>query len=196
MSNHLFNPFEDRLSRDIRNELSEGLAVAIETGNGEMLSETLAKYRQQTLAEWHQTYLEDRYSKYEKALTAIISQGITDPISRGLILWDLGLFFEVHEVLEHAWYTAEGSMKLTLQALIRAAGVYIKREHGYYDSAARIAVKALLVLEDNRELLAKYFQPEKLISVLALPNAAAPKLLLTPADHNTSELSALPQVKY
>ena len=176
MSNHPFNPFEDRLSRDLRNELSEGLAVAVETGNAEMLSATVAKYRQQPLAECYQTYLEDRYSRYEKALTAISSQGITDPIRRGVILWDLGLFFEVHEVLEHAWYNAEGAMKPTLQALIRAAGVYIKREHGYYDSAARIAEKALPVLEENRELLAKYFQPERLISVLALPDVTAPKL--------------------
>ncbi|MFH0782749.1 MAG: DUF309 domain-containing protein [Pseudomonadota bacterium] len=177
MSEYLFNPFIDRLSRDIRNELSEGLAAAVETGKGELLAETVAKYRRQPLADYYRTYLEDRYSRYEKAL-AVISQGVTDPIHRGLILWDLGLFFEVHEVLEHAWYTAaEGAMKATLQALIRAAGVYIKREYGFYDSAGRIAEKAVPVLEANRELLAKYFSPDRLISVLAVAEIPAPRLL-------------------
>lgn len=176
MSEYPFNPFIDRLSRDIRNELSEGLATAVETGNDALLAATVAKYRQQPLADYYRTYLEDRCSRYEKALAAI-SPGVTDPIQRGLILWDLGLFFEVHEVLEHAWYSAEGAMKATLQALIRAAGVYIKREYGFYDSAGRIAEKAVPVLEANRELLAKYFCPDRLISVLAVAEIAAPRLL-------------------
>ncbi len=176
MSEYPFNPFIDRLSRDIRNELSEGLAAAVETGNGDLLAKTVAKYRQQPLADYYRTYLEDRYSRYGKAL-AVISPDITDPIHRGLGLWDLGLYFEVHEVLEHAWYTAEGAMKLTLQALIRAAGVYIKREYGFYDSAARIAEKAVPVLEANRELLAKYFNPDRLISVLTVAEIPAPRLL-------------------
>jgi uncharacterized protein len=176
MSEHPFNPFEDRLSRDIRNELSEGLAIAVETGNADPLNVTIEKFRQQSLAEHYRTYLEERFSRYEKAL-AIISTIITDPIHRGLILWDLGLFFEVHEVLEHAWYTAEGAMKLTLQALVRSAGVYIKREYGFYDSAVRIAEKAVPVLAGNRELLAGYFDPDKLIKALQDPNSMPPILL-------------------
>ncbi len=180
MNTQSFNPFEDRLSRDIRNELSEGLAIAIESGNVDKLIKTVEKYRQQPLAECYRTYLEDRYSRYEKALAGI-SLDITDPIHRGLILWDLGLFFEVHEVLEHAWYTAEGAMKLTLQALVRAAGVYIKREYGYYDSAARIAEKAVPVLAENRSLLIGYFHPDQLITALLDPKSVPPRLLKSSA---------------
>jgi uncharacterized protein len=180
MDEKIFNPFEDRLSRDLRNELSEGLAVAIETGNANPLAETVGKYRQQPLAECYRTYLEDRFSRYEKALTTI-TPNIADPIHRGLILWDLGLFFEVHEVLEHAWYTAEGAMKLTLQALVRAAGVYIKREYGYYDSAARIAEKAVPVLAENRSLLIGYFHPDQLITALLDPKSVPPRLLKSSA---------------
>jgi uncharacterized protein len=177
MSKYPFNPFEDRLSRDIRNELSEGFAVAVETGSADKLENTIKKYRQQSLADCYRTYLECRYSKYLVALAAISSGSITDPIHRSLILWDLGLFFEVHEVLEHAWYTAEGAMKLTLQALVRAAGVYIKREYGYFDSAARIAEKAVPVLAENRTLLVVIFDPDKLINALLNPNSAPPILL-------------------
>lgn len=176
MNTDLFNPFEDRLSRDIRNELSEGLATAVETGNSDKLAATMEKYRQQSLAECYRTYLEDRFSRYAKALAAL-SPDITEPIHRGLILWDLGLHFEVHEVLEHAWYSAEGAMKLTLQALVRAAGVYIKREYGFHDSAARIAEKAVPVLAENRALLIGYFDPDKLINALLNPDSAPPILL-------------------
>jgi uncharacterized protein len=176
MDHHHFNPFEDRLSRDLRNKLSDGLAVAVETGNNIKLAAIIAEYRQQPLAECYRKYLEDRNSRYEKAL-ATIAADITDPIHRSLILWDLGLFFEVHEILEHAWYTAAGPMKLTLQALVRAAGVYIKREYGYYASAARIAEKAVPVLANNRELLTRHFNPEKLIKALLDPDSLPPILL-------------------
>ncbi len=103
--------------------------------------------------------------------------GITDPIHRGLVLWDLELFFEVHEVLEHTWYSAQGSMKQTLQALIREAGVYIKRRYGFSDSAIRIAAKAIPVLEENQAVLEVYFELSTLVAALRDPVAPPPKLL-------------------
>jgi hypothetical protein len=178
MNTQGFQPFEDRLSRDIRNELSEGLAIAIETGKHDTLEATKDKYRQQPLAEHYRAYLEDRCHRYDQALAAIAANSVTDPIQRGCILWNLDLFFEVHEVLEHAWYSASGPMKLTLQALVRSAGVYIKREYGYFDSATRIAGKAVAVLTENKALLMDYFDPQILIE--ALPNGDAPPPLLLP----------------
>jgi hypothetical protein len=175
MDTQLFNPFEDRLSRDIRNELSEGFGVALRTGEREKLASVMEKYRRQRLAKRYTAYLEDRCARYEKALAAILPD-IADPIRQSMILWDLLLFFEVHEVLEHAWYTAEGRMKLIMQALIRAAGVYIKREYGYQDAASRIAAKAVPVLRDNRALLLSYFDPETLIACLDRPDAPPPRL--------------------
>lgn len=177
MSNQIFDPFTDRLSRDLRNELSTGLAEALRTGESGGLIGIVSSYRERALADCYRNYLEDRYARYTKALSAIIGGGITDPIRRSLILWDLGLFFEVHEVLEHAWYSAKGAMKLTLQALIRAAGVYIKREYGYTDSARRIGEKAVPVLMENRALLAAYFDPDKLINALRDQNSQPPTLL-------------------
>ncbi|MGB3212225.1 MAG: DUF309 domain-containing protein [Desulforhopalus sp.] len=165
MTTQLFNPFEDRQSRDIRNDLSEGLAEAVETDNSEKLTRIVENYRQQALPDCYNDYLEDRYSSYKQALETI-QGGITDPIQRGVVLWNLRLFFEVHEVLEHVWYNAEGNMKETLQALIRAAGVYIKQEYGFNEAAARIAAKAIPVLEANRDILEVYFKPDTLTSAL------------------------------
>jgi hypothetical protein len=175
MTETLFNPFEDRLSRDIRNSLSEGLAAAVETGNNEKLMQTVAYYRQQHLADDYHAYLEDRYARYTKAFEKIHTD-ISDPIQQGVILWNLGLFFEVHEVLEHAWYSAGGNMKATLQALIRAAGVYIKKEYGFDDAAERIAAKAIPVIAANGAILEKYFKTEALIAALENPAASPPIL--------------------
>lgn len=170
-----FNPFEDRLSRDIRNDLSTGLAAAIETGKSDGLTEIVARLRRQPLADYYNDYVEDRYARYQEAL-AYIQGKITDPIEQGIVLWNLGLFFEVHEVLEHVWYTAQGNMKQTLQALIRAAGVYIKREYGFNDSADRIAAKAIPVLGANENILRAYFKVEKLTAALQSPQTPAPIL--------------------
>jgi hypothetical protein len=175
MTDQIFNPFEDRQSRDIRNDLSEGLAEAVETGSSDKLIKIVANYRQQHLADYYRDYLEDRYTRYIKALK-VIHGGITDPIHQGVVLWNLGLFFEVHEVLEHVWYSADGNMKATLQALIRAAGVYIKREYGFNESANRIAAKAIPVLEANRNILEAYFKTETLIYALKNPEALPPIL--------------------
>lgn len=175
-----FNPFEDRFSRDLRNDLSEGLAAAVENGDNTKLIETVAYYQDLHLAGCYREYLEDRYDRYQRALAIIQNDAerIDDPIHQALVLWDQNLFFEVHEVLEHSWYSAEGQLKLTLQALIRAAGVYIKREYGFFDSAVRIAAKAVPVLTANSDLLDKYFEVEKLTAALQ-NEGPPPKLLAT-----------------
>ena len=177
MSENTFNPFEDRLSRDIRNTLSSALAGAIETGNDDVLDSVLTRYQARELPDYCRDYVRDRSLRYRKALSALQKGGDDPIIYRSLILWDLGLFFEVHEVLEHAWYAAKGDMKQTLQALIRAAGVYIKLEYGYIPEAEKIALKSLAVLRENRSILSLYFEPQRLISALSKLQPAPPKLL-------------------
>ncbi len=176
INQQLFNPFEDRTSRDIRNNLSEGLVKAIQTGDKHYLSFVVDGFLEQQTADCYWAYIIERSSKYEKALQDI-ENTITEPIQQGIVLWNLGLFFEFHEILEHAWYhETDRALKQTMQALIRSAGVYIKREYGFMDSAARIAGKALPVLLENQTLLSRYFQPEKLLSVLTDPDQPPPQL--------------------
>ena len=115
------------------------------------------------------------------------------------MLWNLGLFFEVHEVLEHVWYSAEGNMKATLQALIRAAGVYIKREYGFNDSADRIAAKAIPVLEGKPRYSGSYFKAETLTSALKSPRESYRRYSVRPIVavpiRSRQETSALPTPK-
>ena len=174
MENTCFNPFEDRFSRDLRNALSSALATAIETGDHSTLRHVIEDFDSKDLAPHYRNYFDKRCRHYKKALESIQTEQA--PIEQAVILWNEGLFFEVHEVLEHVWYHAQGNEKLTLQALIRAAGVYVKKEYGYTRPAAKIAGKSWPVLKDNENLLKPYFDPAPLIVALQHPEQNPPQL--------------------
>jgi len=171
-----FDPFRDRLSRDIRNELSRALGRSLADASLSPVEEFCAVLLQKDLSPCHRDYVENRLARYRRAFSRI-QECRKDPMSQGLILWDLRLFFEMHEVLEHAWHQAEGGRKTLLQSMIRAAGVYIKLEHGYYREAARLAEKACAVLERNGSSLRDYFEPEELIAALKSLDRDPPILL-------------------
>lgn len=175
MTKQLFDPFQDRKSRDIRNNLSTALFESIDSGDKTKVNNVAKSYGDLSLATHYREYIAIRLEKYEEALQ-VISGGDNDPIWRALVLWNLELFFEVHEVLEHAWYGAQGEDKLLLQALIRAAGVFLKRELGYDAQAQKIAAKAIAVLE-RTTLLTEYCDVTILVDALAKPGSPAPKLL-------------------
>ncbi|BHH82650.1 DUF309 domain-containing protein [Desulforhopalus sp. 52FAK] len=177
MENETFNPFEDRFSRDMRNAMSSALATAIETGETTELTSVVASYRKQDLAPHYRNYLEVRYERFTLALDSIHVE--QEPIEQAVILWNQKLYFEVHEVLEHAWYDAGGNYKLLLQALIRAAGTYVKLECGYTEVAKKIAGKSWPVLQENENLLSNYFNPAPLIEALKNPVLEAPTLTPT-----------------
>lgn len=175
MTKQLFDPFQDRKSRDIRNSLSTALFESIDSGEKSKVYDIAKSYEDSALENHYCEYVANRLLKYEEALQ-IISEGREDPIWRALVLWDLELFFEVHEVLEHAWYSAKGEEKLLLQALIRAAGVFIKQELGYDVQARKIAAKAIAVIK-HTTLLTEYCDVTILADALAKPGTMAPKLL-------------------
>lgn len=176
MREAIFQPFTDRLSRDIRNTLSESLLEVIRLQTLAPAQAVADTFLLEEPALAYRTYIEDRLKKYQQALTIVGTQ-ISDPCLIACILWDKQLFFEVHEVLEPIWLKAEGEEKLFLQAMIRAAAVYIKLEHGYAEPAARIAAKALPVLERNRKRLRCYTDPELLITALGQLHSQPPLLL-------------------
>lgn len=171
-----FNPFTDRLSRDIRNELSTSLLSCLEEGSIKSADAVAQQFLASNPPQLYNDYIHDRLDRYRKAVAAIAGK-VEDPFLRGFILWDLGLFFEMHEILEHAWYHATGDTKLLLQALIRAAGFYIKMECGLAPQAQKIAAKALPVLEQQHATLASYFPPDLLLDALRSHNPVPPKLL-------------------
>lgn len=172
-----FEPFQDRLSRDIRNDLSSAMSESLKDANMDAINAVAARYLDQTLEAPYREYIEERLKRYEKALGIIWrSDEGNDHFFQGLVLWDCGLQFEVHEVLEHAWYHAVGEEKFVLQAMIRAAGVYIKKEFGYIEPAKKLAAKAVAVLEGTR-LLKPYCDIMILVDALKDESSECPKLL-------------------
>lgn len=171
-----FNPFTDRLSRDIRNELSSSLVKCLGAGDIRPAVQIAEGFLADNPGEPYVGYIEERLRRYRQAVE-IIAGTINDPFQQGFVLWDLELFFEVHEVLEHAWYHAGGDTKLIMQALIRAAGVYIKLDCGYVPQARSLAAKSLEVLERHRDFLDRYFPADRLIVPLRAGDAVHPKLL-------------------
>jgi uncharacterized protein len=172
----VFEPFQDRLSRDIRNSLSRALALALAKRDPALFETMAASLLSRDPDRCYKDYIESRLNRYRLAF-ARSQPGDQDPFRQGLVLWDLQLFFEMHEVLEHAWYHAKGNRKTVLQAMIRAGGVYVKLEYGYTRQAAKIAAKALTVLEGNTALLGEYFAPGKLLQALRTLAPTPPVLL-------------------
>ena len=80
--------------------------------------------------------------KYKEAFAAIVAGGRREVLQQAAILWDLELYFEMHELLEPAWKAAEGDRRKALQGLIRAAGMKIHAENNRR-AAASMGTKAL-----------------------------------------------------
>ncbi|MBV5319183.1 MAG: DUF309 domain-containing protein [Desulfobulbaceae bacterium] len=176
MINQGFDPFRDRLSRDIRNNLSVSLLTCLQQHQLTAAQTVADRFLAGNIAPCHAAYIHDRLNRYAKFLD-LVAGGPAEVVWQGLVLWDLGLFFEVHEILEQAWLRSAGAEKSFLQALIRAAGVYIKREYGFDYAAAKMAAKAVPVLATNRHRLAVYTDPERLLAALASATEKPPLLL-------------------
>jgi hypothetical protein len=176
MNQSPFEPFQDRLSRDIRNQLSESLIPCLQSMHLGPAQEVAQRFLKRQPGPAQTEYIEKRIALYGQFLHRI-ADGPQDILWQGLVLWDLGLHFEVHEILEDAWHRSQGEEKLLLQAMIRAAGVYIKGEYGYAEAAAKLAAKALPVLEAQQLRLAAYIDPQPLLAAMRAPQAPPPLLL-------------------
>lgn len=174
MTLQTFNPFEDRLSRDIRNDLSETVIEVLGSGSLAAAENAASGYRRQGLERIYADYIEQRLERYSRALAML--SGDASLIGQAAVLWDLQLFFEVHEILEPAWIAADGDNKRLLQALIRAAGVYINLEQGYSGRAAKIAGKALPVLKELRGGLRSEINIDGLIDALESLSEKPPRI--------------------
>lgn len=76
---------------------------------------------------------------------------MSDPLARGVSLFDEGEYFEAHEAFEDAWREASGDRKTALQALTQIAAGFHKLSQ--YGPSAR---GAKYLLEKAREKLAAH----------------------------------------
>ncbi|HSR36511.1 MAG TPA: DUF309 domain-containing protein [Desulfurivibrionaceae bacterium] len=176
MTDRLFDPLNDRQSRDIRNALSEAFAEALTKTCLAPVDAVAAQYQASGLAPVYEAYIADRLMRYQEALRIIGADTVNDVFTRALVLWDLGLFFEVHEILEHAWLAAHGAEKEILQAMIRAAGMYIKLAMGQPEAAHKMAAKAVKALVEHRTLVPALLPLDRLLAALKACDPQPPRL--------------------
>jgi hypothetical protein len=169
-----FDPFNDRTSRDIRNTLSEVFVAAWNGGAGDLVS-AAADLRAKHPARRYRHYIDARMAAYQDALTARRAEAST-LMDEMIVIWNRGLFFEVHELLEGHWHQARGEQRETLKILIQAAGVFVHREAGRTTAAAKMGKRVSARLETLRPHLAAIANLDALRTALQTPGGRAPQL--------------------
>jgi uncharacterized protein len=111
MNHSPFDPFRDRLSRDIRNDLSESLLACLREHRLDPAREVAERFFAAAPGPEQMAYIIDRLERYARFLVRVAEEPAADVVWQGLVLWDLGLHFEVHEILEHAWLRTQGDGK-------------------------------------------------------------------------------------
>lgn len=173
----LFDPFSDRLSRDIRNSLSTALVEVLTDESPRAIADTAENWLSRHPAPVYQDYILDRRRRYEQAVQEIESLHFGDPRLQAVILWNRHLFFELHELLETIWHTAKGIRRTALKGLIQAAGVYVHISRGKPEAGFGLAVKARQNLATGATELGFIANLDALLEWLEDPAAAPPDLV-------------------
>jgi hypothetical protein len=154
LSSDDFDPFNDRLSRDIRNTLSETFADALARKEPSEYRAAAEKWLAEKLAAGYVNYIQDRLHRYDLVLEKIIASRLDDALLQSLVLWNNGLFFEFHDHLERIWQKTTGDEHQALKGLIQAAGVYIHMEYNRQNAAKKLSIKSLNLIRRYSHCLA------------------------------------------
>jgi len=174
-----FDPFNDRLARDIRNGLSRAFIKGLNRANPNLAHDAAADYFGQNLVPSYAEYIQTRLRHYDAIFAQTDKEGAVDIFAQALLLWNQGLYYEVHERLESLWLKATGAKRLALQGMIRAAGAYIKAQSGQQKAARKMAAKAATALIEHRAALPQQIQNiDSLIRVLQDPAEELPLITL------------------
>ncbi len=159
----MFDPFENRISRDIRNRLSREFLQLIVQGNWPDFEKKATALKQLAPDMDHRHYIEARLKDYQKIYGHRARSG---PFEIARHLWHHNLFFECHEWLEPLWLDADGSFKKAIQGIIRAAGAHVLAEAGLKAGSQASALKALVLIQDHRAEIPGEFDADELITAL------------------------------
>ena len=165
MSLSRFDPFRNRLARDIRNNLSRAFLKSLAGKEVSSFQRVAEEYLQQHLEPAYEIYVIKRLEKYMAAFVAINAGRLREVLQHAALLWDLELYFEMHELLEPTWKEAEGDRRRALQGLIRAAGTKIHAENNN-KAAASMGTKALADLQKYGNRLEGFDKLEALLADL------------------------------
>lgn len=171
-----FDPFNNRLCRNVRNALSEGFKDVLDKRDMHPVRRITSFFLNNPQPACVNDYINRRLAAYDQVLGDVSRRHFDDPLDIAMVIWDQGLFFETHEYLEQYWLTADGDEKKLLQAIIRAAGAYVHLEQGNLIGATRIAGKAIGPLERFRDRLTPHADVELLLDKLKTLDPIPPVL--------------------
>ena len=137
-----FDPFNDRLSRDIRNTLSEAFIDALSRMEPSAYRDEAAIWRAKSPSEIYLEYIQNRLQSYDQVFRQIKANQLVDPLLQCLVIWNNGLFFEFHDHLEGIWKQSSGDERQALKGLIKAAGVYIHNEVSHHRAVKSLSAKS------------------------------------------------------
>jgi hypothetical protein len=175
-----FDPFKDRMSRDIRNSLSTAFVAELIQGPGHGWEAVARKWLERVDGPAYIDYIRCCISRYRTVADDARRSPSGDPKGYTAVLWNAGLFFELHELLESVWLDARGIERTALKGLIQAAGVYVHRNRGAFEAAARLAKRARENLRSGMDRLDFISGVESLIECIDVPSAPPPRLAAPP----------------
>jgi hypothetical protein len=171
-----FDPFRDRLSRDIRNSLSNAFVLALEQMAWREVERVAEDWLKKGLHAVYKDYIRDRIERYRCVFQKVHRSTVKDPLALSLYVWNESLYFEMHEYLECLWREASGEDREALKGLIKAAGTYVHLEMGRQQAAHRLAAKASQLLRAYRRNLSTIANLEVLIEKLKSVDGRSPQL--------------------
>ena len=171
-----FDPYGSRTAREVRNRLSTGFIRSIEADDISGLADAAQRLCPPDADPGCRAYVAERMDRYRRAFAHILGENVREPIHRAVVLWNEGLFFEVHEILETIWNGKERWRKEALRGLIQAAGVFVHRERGMDRAAEKLAARAAAHLQRHCRQLAEIANIDEVIDALEDPARAAPVL--------------------
>lgn len=176
MEHPKFDPFKQRLARDIRNDLSTALIESLEAGHPARFRSIAQRFLQRDIELMHREYIENRLRKYEQVLSEITSRNVDDPFAQVVLLWNKGLLFEVHERLESIWQDLPPETRKAVKGIIQATAAYIHKQYGHKKAARSLAQKAAGLLRDYGKALPPFIQIDELIDRLDSQNFEPPAI--------------------
>ncbi|MDJ0781624.1 MAG: DUF309 domain-containing protein [Desulfosarcinaceae bacterium] len=171
-----FDPFNDRQSRDLRNTLSEQFVEVALRNDVQAFHLFCEHWEAVDMGGVYRDYLNGRLRRYRQAFEQFAADDVRAPIRQALVLWNVGLYFEVHELLETIWHPAEEPLRSALKGVIQAAGVHIHLIWGHQAAAEKLAAKAHKHLSANREGAAFIANLDELLAHLERVDPQAPVL--------------------
>jgi hypothetical protein len=148
-----FDPWTNRLSRDIRNSLSEAFITGLSRMETSVYHAEADIWRSKNPAEIYLEYIQDRLKRYDRVIEQIKACELDEPLLQSLVIWNNGLFFEFHEHLEGLWMKATGDERQALKGMIKAAGVYAHHEYNHQPAVKSLSAKSYDLLRQYSDCL-------------------------------------------